>query len=288
MPLRAILSALTLVLTMTSQCAAAPALWRITDADSSVWLFGSMQALDIRTDWRTTTLDKAVAKARHVYFELDPGVEAQAKLTALTAEFGYNRGGELLSATIGADLTERVSAVADASGVPMSYLLAMRPWLAASVLSSQSSVSGRYNPALGVEVILSEEVPLERHRFMETPKEYIGLASGGTLEEQIGILTATLDALGTETPAEDRIVSAWATGQLDEMAEIFQTRLDYFAPETVERLIVDRHQRWAEEIEGVLAQRDDALMVLSASHLVGPFNLLSTLEARGLIIERVQ
>src|SRR3569832_777584 len=52
---------------------AAPAMWEVSDADSKVWLFGSVHVLPSGLAWRTPVLDDAMKQSSLVYFEADIG-----------------------------------------------------------------------------------------------------------------------------------------------------------------------------------------------------------------------
>ncbi|HVY87658.1 MAG TPA: TraB/GumN family protein, partial [Hyphomonadaceae bacterium] len=46
-----------------------PGLWRIGDADTTIYLFGTVHVLPPDLNWRTTAVDKALGNAKAVYFE---------------------------------------------------------------------------------------------------------------------------------------------------------------------------------------------------------------------------
>src|SRR5689334_11682507 len=50
---------------------AAPALWVVRDADSEIYLFGTLHALSPDARWRTPLYDRALANADTVWFEAD-------------------------------------------------------------------------------------------------------------------------------------------------------------------------------------------------------------------------
>lgn len=280
--------ALAWVLVATGPGAAAPALWQVSDADSSVWLFGSVHLLDEQTAWRSKALDKTIAKAERVYFETDIGVEAQMRITALTFEVGFNRDGRLLSELIGPDLTDRLREAAEAQGVPMAALLTMQPWMAALTLSSEPMLQSGYQPDLGVEFIISAEVPLSRQAFLETPEEQLGFLSGGTIEEQIAMLEATLDSLGMVEGDLGSLVDAWVAGEPELLGTIFAEQMAEYDPGMVERLIDLRNINWVDQIDAMLERNENALIVVGAAHLAGDASVVRLLEERGHTSMRIQ
>ena len=269
-------------------CMAAPALWQVRDADSSVWLFGSVHLLSPETNWRSTTLDKAIDKADRVYFETDLSAEAQVRITALTFELGFNKDGQLLSDVIGPELTDRVREAAESYGIPMAALLTMRPWMAAMTLSSGPMLDSGYDAALGVEAVISAQVPGGRQAYLETPEQQLDFLAGGSLNEQIGMLEATLDTLGAMQTDLDALVNAWAAGQPEELGALFTEQMGDFDQGMVDRLIDLRNANWVDQIDAMLERNENALIVVGAAHLTGTSSVVRLLETRGYISKRVQ
>jgi uncharacterized protein len=57
-------------------------------------------------------------------------------------------------------------------------------------------------------------------------------------------------------------------------------------PEIHRKVIDDRNRRWLPEIEGLLAQGENALIVVGAAHLVGTNGVIQLLESRGYRVEQ--
>lgn len=267
---------------------AAPALWQVRDADSAVWLFGSVHLLQPDTEWRTSLFDKVMAKADRVYFETDVGVEAQMRIAPLAMELGFNRDGRLLSETIGPELTGQLREVARATGTEMPLLLTMRPWMAATTISLSELTSRGYDPVLGVETVLAAELPEGRVGFLETPEEQMYFIGGGSPEEGISMLQATLDTIDTMPEDIAAMVAAWVDGTPEEMGDIFISQLGGYDEALTTRLIDERNRNWVELIDTMLAENEQALIVVGAGHLVGEISVVRLLEERGHVSRRLQ
>jgi len=92
---------------------AAPALWQVSDADSSVWLFGSIHVLPPSVTWRTPTFDEVLKKADQVYFEADIGPLGQFGLILQSLTLGFAAHDpwldKVISAEVAADLVSKVA-----------------------------------------------------------------------------------------------------------------------------------------------------------------------------------
>ncbi len=278
----------TATLLTVSSAAAAPAMWKVSDGDSSIWLFGSVHLLPPDIDWRTAHLDKVMSKVDRVYFETDISVEAQMRIMPLSFELGFMRDGRLLSDVIGPQLTDRLREAAQVYNMPMPMLLTMQPWMAATSLSVGVLAETGYDPALGVEQVLEATLTPERKGFLETPEEQIGFLASGDEDEQIAMLEATLDTLDVMVADIDAMMAVWLDGNPEALGEIFVDQMGGYESDMVDRLIDQRNHNWVGQIEGMLERNESALLVVGAAHLVEDVSVVRLLEARGYHTERVQ
>ncbi len=272
----------------TASASAAPALWKISDADSAVWIFGSVHMLPPDTDWRSARFDKILSKADRVYFETDISTDAQMRIVPLSFELGFYRDGSLLSEKIGPDLTARLREAADAYFLPMPSLLTMRPWMAATTLSMGPLTSTGYQANLGVEVVLGAELTDERKGYLETPEQQLGFLAGGTEAEQISMLEATLNTLDMLQSDIDAMVASWLAGDPEALGDVFMAQMGDYDDGMVERIIDNRNHDWVVQIERMLEEDEAALLVVGAAHMVGEVSVVRLLEARGFSSERLQ
>ncbi|HYD46049.1 MAG TPA: TraB/GumN family protein, partial [Phenylobacterium sp.] len=69
---------------------AAPAMWLVKDADTEIYLFGSMHVLQPGLKWRTSAYDEAWRRADTVWFEADMVGEAST-VQSLIQRYGVDR-----------------------------------------------------------------------------------------------------------------------------------------------------------------------------------------------------
>lgn len=286
--MRPFIAPLAALILSTGAALGAPAMWKVSDGDSAIWLFGSVHLLPDWPEWRTAHLDKVMSKVDLVYFETDISIEAQMSIADLSYELGFSRDGRLLSDKIGPELTAQLREKAGQYGLPMPMLLTMEPWMAATTLSVGAVTTQGYAPELGVETILSNELPAERKAFLETPEQQLGFLAGGDLDEQITMLRATLDTIDDASSDIGAMVEAWLDGEPELLGTIFDTQMGGYSGGMVEQLIDRRNHNWVEQIQAMLARNETALLVVGAAHLAGDVSVVKLLEERGFTSERVQ
>ncbi|HWV19692.1 MAG TPA: TraB/GumN family protein [Devosia sp.] len=286
--IRRSLAVLTFALAFAGAPQAAPAIWKVSDADSSIWLFGSIHLLPPGTEWRTDLFESLIDEADRVYFETDLGPEAQPRIIALSMERGFARDGRLLNHRIGDKLMGKVRSAAERFAVPVPTLLAMQPWMAASTISISALVQAGYDPSAGVDSELQMGIPAERQGFLETAEQQIDIIAGGSEEDQIIMLQATLSEVERIVTMIDEMKQAWLAGTPETLAELFLAEMGAYGEGFMERLIVERNKNWAEQIEVMLAENEAAFLVVGAGHLVGEHSVVKLLEQQGFSSERVQ
>lgn len=282
------LAVLATALTLAGSANAAPAIWKVSDEDSSVWLFGSIHMLPDGLEWRTEIFDNLLDEADRIYFETDLGMAAQTRILALTLERGFARDGVLLNQRIDAKLMSKVRAAAETYAVPVPTLLAMQPWMAASTISVAALTAAGYDPTKGVESTLVGEIPVERQGFLETAEQQIEVIAGGRETDQIQMLAATLAETGGLAASVDTMVAGWLEGTPEVVADIFFADLGAYGEALLDRLITQRNKNWVEQISDMLETNENAFLIVGAGHLVGPDSVVTLLEQQGFLSERVQ
>lgn len=282
------LTGIALALGLSAGAQAAPALWKVSDGDSAIYLFGSVHMLRADQEWRTPLLNKVVSKAERVYFETDISPVGQAEAASLSILHGFNTDGRLLNDIISAELMAQLREAAEAHYVPMASLLAMKPWMAATTISSMPMINAGYAANFGVETVLSAELAEERIGMLETVEEQMGFLAGGTEAEGIEMLQASLDTLETVTADVEDLTRSWANGNPEELGALFMDQMGSFDSIMVERLIDNRNKNWTEQIADMLERNEGALLVVGAAHLAGEMSVVKLLEDKGFTSERIQ
>jgi uncharacterized protein len=283
--LRLVLAFAAALLTAAPAQAAAP-VWVVRDADSTIVLFGSVHILPRGVDWAPKALTDALAAADDLWFEIPPDQKSAAEVSLLAAQQAQLPAGTTLSSLLDPRNRRRLRRVADAVGLPIAALDRMQPWMAEVQLTVAFLYQRGGLMAEGVEEKISAMAPpgVERRSF-ETPRQQVGVLSGGDMATQIASLKATLGELADDPGSFDRTVKAWAKGDVKTLSREAVEPLRKAAPKSYRALVVDRNRAWSEIIAKRLAGSGRTVMVVGAGHLVGPDSLPGMLRARGLRVE---
>lgn len=264
---------------------AEPALWKVSDADSHVWLFGSVHILDAEREWRSPRFDTALDESELVYFEVILDVDAYATMTRLTLTEGMNRGGKTLDDFLTVDQRAILRSIAAANGLDYAMLKRMRPWLAELTLIQQAGLGMDISAgAAGVETIIAEEIDDAREREFETPEFQFNLLAGRTEADQVASLMATANSLSRQSGMLGDMVDLWLAGESEALHEVMVSEFGSVEDPTYKRLLSDRNRDWVTQIEGILERNESAMIIVGAGHLAGPVSVQTLLEERGYTV----
>jgi len=244
---------------------ASPALWSISDEDSTVYLFGTVHILPPELTWRTPAVDAALEDAEIVYFEADAiSPEAQQQVAALIPQIGLNESGVTLSSLISDEAKADMATIAERLGAPADVLAAqmdpLKPWLASVNLAVLQIVAGGYDPNSGVEARLSDAAREAGKEFgyFETVAEQLGFLSGQPLETQVANFEVGIAQMVEEPELLTEMVQGWAVGDMATLDRVFNQDMREASAALYQTLIVERNQNWIPQIEAALASDQDA------------------------------
>lgn len=264
-----------------------PALWRVSDSDSEIWLFGSVHVLPPELQWRNARLNAAFAAADEFVTETDTDPETAAALPALAQRYGALPNGQSLRALLdGADAARFDQAVRDLR-LDAAMLDRMRPWFAALQLSYAYALREGHASEAGVEAVLSAEARArgKRMSFLETPEEQIQILAGLAPEDELHFLSVTLRQFDGNSATLDAMHEAWARGDIETLARDLDAQWREAGPAIHEAVILRRNRVWAEEITRRLEGSGAIFITVGAAHLIGEGNVIDDLRARGIAVE---
>ena len=142
--LRRSLAVLALALT-TGSVSAAPAIWKVSDEDSAVWLFGSIHMLPDGYDWRTPRFNAALARAGTLVLEIADVGDANAQASAYKA-VATAPGLPPILDRAPADKRAALAAAIDKAGLKPAQLDGLKTWAAALTIGTMTG-KGSVRPA---------------------------------------------------------------------------------------------------------------------------------------------
>lgn len=264
-----------------------PALWVVKDADSTLYLFGTVHVLRPTIGWSSPRVEAAFDSADEVWFEIsDP--DNQAAVMPLVQQYGLSPD-KPLSSILTAEEVAELDAAARTVGMTAAQLDPMRPWLAGLTLSVAPLVKAGYDPQSGVELVLKTraEAAGKPIKAFETIDKQIRILA--TMDEpvQLEFIRQTLEDFDDAVEMLDGMVDAWSRGDVAELDRVVVEDMKDTAPHVYQAILVDRNADWANQIETLLQGSGTAFIAVGAAHLAGDDSVQALLAQRGVDVTRV-
>lgn len=265
-----------------------PALWLIKDADSTLYLFGSVHVLRPTTGWASPRVNAAFDSASDIWFEIT-NPEDQAAMMPLIQQYGLSPQTPL-SSRLTPEEVAQLDVAAKTIGASAAQLDPLKPWLAALSLSVAPLVKAGYDPQSGVELALKARAQAAGKRLhgFETLEKQVGMLATLPDDVQLEFLRETLKDFDEAVEMLDSMVEAWAKGDVQALDRIVVEEMKTDAPELYKVLLVDRNTDWANQIQTLLQGSGTAFIAVGAAHLTGDDSVQSILQSRGVAVETVE
>jgi hypothetical protein len=265
-----------------------PALWKLADADTNIYLFGTIHALPKDVKWRTPLLERAIGEADELVLEIGDATDT-AKAAAALAAMGVSPGLPPLVERLPEAKRPALQKFIEKSQLPMKLLNRLETWAAAMTLIASAMRGTGFSRETGTERGLESSFKAAGKPIsgLETVEQQLGFFDGLSEESQRAFLAdAVLDA-GDAKALLAAMVEAWTSGDTDAIARTFDDETE-LSPELREVLMRKRNAAWTEWLAKRLERPGTVLVAVGAGHLAGRDSVREMLEARGLKAERVQ
>ncbi|MFM2043587.1 MAG: hypothetical protein RLY86_2163 [Pseudomonadota bacterium] len=265
---------------------AAPALWKVSDADSTLYLYGTIHVLKPDTVWQTPALATALTEAQEVWFEIDPQVMENPVEMGRVFPLMMDPANPL-STRLGPDLAGRFGATARGLGVDPVRLEPFKPVIASTMLVMAAIQREGYSAESGVDKVLRRAMGDRPIRQLETLEQQIGFFTGMPMPVQVALVDQSLEEIA-DIGRLDRMVAAWAAGDMDGLDTVFLADLRRDHPDAYDVFVRARNRSWTDTLAVELAGSGTDFVAVGALHLVGADGLPTLLAARGFKVERVE
>lgn len=279
---------ISLALLLPAASIAHPALWVVKDADTTIYLFGTVHLLPHDTSWRSAALEKALADSRILYIEETD--DDPAKMTALVLQLGMDSGHPLNTLLSSSEML-RLTNAANKASVPggVQLLNVMRPWMAALTIATAPLRQAGLDPDQGVDKQLKAQMTTAGKPVfgLETAEQQIRFLADMPQSTQLALLRSTLRDFDHASIELNKLIDAWKSGDVAAIARLEEDELRQKNPTLYQRLLVERNQRWAAKIDDLLRHQQGTIFVaVGAAHLAGPDSVQAQLKTLGIHAER--
>ena len=266
-----------------------PALWAVSDSDTTVYLFGTIHVLPDNYQWRTAKFDRAIASSQQLMLETIVDQNNPQKIMSAFTGMAFQKGLPPLTARVPADQRPALATAIQRCGLPNQYVDQMKTWAAAFLLLNCQFKDLGLKGTEGVENILRDNFTGSGKPVgeLETNIEQLGFFDKLSEQDQRALLEGSLESPEEAQKEFDPMLKAWAKGDVEAISRTFDQQLSA-SPELKEALIKRRNANWSKWIEQRMAQPGAIMIAVGAGHLAGPDSVISLLKRDGYKVERLQ
>ena len=268
---------------------ARPALWEVSDSDTTIYLFGTIHLLPDDLQWRTAKFDQAVANSQELIVET---VVDQQNLQSLQqAEFslGIRPGLSPIAQRVPPAQVPKLRAAIAKSGVPEKVFDQMKTWLAAVQLLGVQFRALGLKGSDGPEEILRQQFLASRRPIdqLETNIEQFGYFDRLPEKAQRELLEGSIEPSSAMDKEFGGMLASWSKGDVNGIAVTFNRDLSG-SPELKQALLLQRNANWAKWIERRMSEPGTIMVAVGAGHLAGKDSVIEKLRKDGYTVRRLQ
>ncbi len=294
----------------------APAIWRLADADTTIYLFGTIHALPKEVKWRSKALDDIIDEVDELVVETSDkdgssGAQSTKNDSISGGESTPNFLDDKMEAAMlaGLDrkpLLERIQPenreilqqLVKELDLPMDYLDLLPTWMVPFAVFYDSADEAGVSPELGVENVLEA-------RFEKAKKPISGIENADAVDASLNALSdaeqlVSLDQMLTEIRTAEAISLkpvpnakevqyaddiAWAKGDISNVGNEMSPAT--MGPAFYKALLVDRNRAWTGWLKKRLEKPGKILVAVGSAHLAGVDSVQTMLTGEGLTVERI-
>lgn len=263
-----------------------PAMWKLSDADTTIYIFGTVHVLPDDLRWRTPRFDAALTESQELVLEIADQTD-QAAVANVYRRLASSPDLPPVLDRVPADKRERLAALIEKAGLKPEQLNGLETWAVAITLGSSMYRDIGASPDNGVENTLRRGFGDKPVTGLETTEQQLGYFDTMPEATQRKLLVSMVDDAPSAATDFKQMIAAWSSGNTTRIAKTFDDELRS-APDIARVLIDQRNAAWTEWLKGRLEKPGTVLVAVGAGHLAGNGSVIDLLRRQKLKVQRVQ
>lgn len=272
---------------VTAAAPAGPAMWKVADEDTTIYLFGTVHALPRDVKWMEGTIETALDSSEALVTEIPGSAMKDPAMQQMFATKAMLPADQSLRQLLDADQRVAYETAMAKLGIPIEAFDRFEPWFAGMTLAMLPLMKAGYDIESGVEQVFEKEAAPEMKRdALETIEYQIDLFDKLTTQSQVAFLMSSAQNIDEVTVMMDKMLVEWMEGDADGLAELLNQGLT--DPQLAEALLYRRNANWAQWIEDRMDNPGTVFIAVGAGHLAGQKSVQDYLAERGFTVQRVK
>ena len=267
-----------------------PALWKVSDPDSTLYLFGTVHLLPDDADWQRNDMQAAFDEVGTLFFETPDDAEANLQANMLQQQYGLYESGERLTDYLDNAALNRLTAAIHNVNLRPEVIVSFKPWLVADILSLAAAEAEGFKAENSADFVLRARAEGDGKviKYLDDMRTYIEAVALLPDYIQIEALEGTIrkfDKIGSDIKI---VNNAWIVGNTKALDTQMMVEAQKKSPEMYKVLFTERNAKWAKTLDKFLQGDSNAMAVVGIGHLLGTDGLPTQFRELGYDVERVR
>ena len=263
-------------------------LWKVRSEKNSIYILGSIHFLKKESYPLKKSIEQAFDAVSKLVLEIDLQSATPEKTQQVTIEKGLFRDGTTLQQNVDKETYDLAERRARELGIDLRAMNPLKPWLVALTLTTMKLQKLGFDLNYGVDRYFAERAKRggKSTGGLESLEFQIALLDGLSKRDQEMMLRETLKELDQLDQGVEQLVQSWLKGDLGSVEQWLLAGMREY-PEVYAKVIVERNRRWLPQIEKMIAQGENAMVIVGAAHLVGREGVIELLKQLGYTVEQL-
>lgn len=271
--------------------AAVPAhhfLWRVSKGHDSLYLVGSLHALNPDDYPLPEAMEDAFRHSSGLVEEINLTTVDTASMQQEALRMGAYPRGQSLRKDLPPDVYAKVTEGAQKLGIDMQRLDMLRPWLGSIAILDMQLKQAGYSASSGVDHHFADEAQMSGKHIigLETPHFQLRLLADLPAKVQQDMLLQSLEQAMDFNHEMQQLIDAWRKGDTSALEKILAHDFASY-PLAYKLLIADRNRAWMPQLQRLMRGGRQYFVVVGALHMVGTDGLLARFKRAGYKVEQL-
>jgi uncharacterized protein len=266
---------------------AKPAMWVVKDADTTIYLFGTIHVLRPDVQWFNGAVKSAFDSSSELIVEMiEPDAATSQKFVIAKA---IDKDGPALTKKLPAEAAVKYRAMMKDLGQPAEAFEMFEPWFISNLLVLLPVQKLGYDGDKGADKVLMTAAKANGKKLseLETMEQQLNFFDTMPEADQIAYLVSTINDASKLDVELGKMVNSWAKGDPVGLDESMNEGLKDF-PKMRKLLLTDRNANWAKWIDKRMDQPGTVFIAVGAGHLAGKDSVQNMLRAYKIKAKRVK
>lgn len=271
---------------VVSHLFAQSSVWKISDANHTMYIGGTIHVLRASDFPLPKEFDEAYSKSDYIVFETDLALANSQTLQRILAQKMILPSGQSLSSVLSAKTYAKLKDYVEDQGYKIEMFDRMQPW-AVMLTLTQLKLSQIKIDQSGVDSYYSQHSLRDRipQRYLESIEEQSAIITDIGEGEEDTVIHQTLKDMKELPFMMKWMVEDWREGKTERLERELVDEMRVESPKMYHTILKQRNEAWMPKLIVMLHEEKRGFVLVGAMHLLGQDGLLEQFRKRGYKVE---